>query len=50
MNTQIKTTMVAYIVSFREGHVTFFSSIRTSLRNCLIASNLLIFVFPDVRV
>ena len=43
MNTEIKTMMVAYIVSFREGHVTFFSSIRTSLKNCLIVSNLFIF-------
>ena len=32
MKTQIKTMMVAYIVSFREGQVTFFNSVLTSLR------------------
>ena len=39
MKTATKTTAVPERVSFREGHVTFFNSVLTSLKNCLAPSN-----------
>ena len=39
MKTATKTTAVPERVSLREGQVTFFSSVLTSLRNCLAPSN-----------
>ena len=42
MKTEIRTTMVAYIVSFLEGQVTFFNSILTSRKNRIVDSNRLI--------
>ncbi len=39
MKTATKTTAVPERVSFREGQVTFFNSVLTSLKNCLAPSN-----------
>ena len=39
MKTANKTTAVPERVSFREGQVTFFNSVLTSLKNCLTLSN-----------
>jgi hypothetical protein len=39
INTATKTTAVPESVSFREGQVTFFNSVLTSLKNCLAPSN-----------
>jgi hypothetical protein len=50
MKTEISTIMVAYIVSFLEGQVTFLSSILTSLKNWMIASNRLIVDSPLERI
>ena len=39
MKTATKTTRVPERVSFRDGQVTFFNSVLTSLKNCFAASN-----------
>src|SRR5512139_622575 len=39
MKTATRTTAVPERVSFLDGHVTFFSSVLTSLKNCLTTSN-----------
>jgi hypothetical protein len=39
MKTATRTTAVPERVSFREGQVTFFNSVLTSLKNCLAPSN-----------
>src|SRR3972149_870087 len=39
IKTATKTTRVPERVSFLEGQVTFFSSVLTSLKNCIAASN-----------
>ncbi len=39
MKTATKTTAVPESVSFREGQVTFFNSVLTSLKNCFATSN-----------
>ncbi len=39
MKTATKTTRVPERVSFRDGQVTFFNSVLTSLKNCFATSN-----------